>query len=283
MAAKTKRATAEEQIRAAVRMVFGAGSVASFSYSLPAVQGAQISMAGEPSAWGNRAAWDAGAVGTALRSLPALRRAGEEDLRRYAERMRFVVQPGECDRFVAAAAVISALTEAGFGKLLITADTPSERDALASFLALTRSGIGNVSATVYLPGEFGEGPVYSLFASVYGYLTSPGREILLLDGASFCRRTNLLRRPVLAEESGVRSFADLIAQGRPAVIVSARTADSARNLARAAEVFDPAAAVLLCAENKRLRDAVIYRPERKSPRKKPDGSRDSGLPEQLSF
>ena len=283
MAAKSKRATAEEQIRAAVRTAFGAGSVTSFSYSLPAEQGAQISMEGESSSWGNRVEWDAGAVEAALRSLPSLRRAMQEDLRRYAERRRFIVQPGECDRFVAAAAVISALTEAGFGKLLIAADTPAERDALASFLALTRSGIGNVSATVYLPGEFGEGPVYPLFASVYGYLTSPGREILLLDGASFCRRTNLLRRPVLAEESGVRSFADLIAEGRPALIVSAMTADSARNLARAAEVFDPSAAVLLVAENKRLRDAVIYRPERKSPRKKADGSRGNGLPEQLSF
>jgi len=283
MAAKSKRATAEEQIRAAVRTAFGAGSFTSFSYSLPAEQGAQISMEGESSAWGNRIEWDAGAAETALRSLPSLRRAKEEDLRRYAERRRFIIQPGECDRFVSAAAVISALTEAGFGKLLIAADTPAERDALASFLALTRSGIGNVSATVYLPGEFGEGPVYPLFASVYGYLTSPGREILLLDGASFCRRTNLLRRPVLVEESGVRSFADLIAEGRPALIVSARTADSARNLARAAEVFDPSAAVLLVAENKRLRDAVIYRPERKSPRKKPDAGRDSGLPEQLSF
>lgn len=283
MAAKTKRATSEEQIRAAVRTAFGAGSVTSFSYSLPAEQGAQISMEGESAAWGNRVEWDAGAVEAALRSLPSLRRAKQEDLRRYAERRRFIVQPGECDRFVAAAAVISALTESGFGKLLIAADTPAERDALASFLALTRSGIGNVSATVYLPGEFGEGPVYPLFASVYGYLTSPGREILLLDGASFCRRTNLLRRPVLAEEAGVRSFADLIAEGRPALIVSARTVDSARNLARAAEVFDPSAAVLLVAENKRLRDAVIYRPERKAPRKKQDGSRDSGLPEQLSF
>ncbi len=283
MAAKTKRATSEEQIRAAVRTAVGAGSVTSFSYSLPAEQGAQISMEGESAAWGNRVEWDEGAAADALRSILSLRRAKQEDLRRYAERRRFIVQPGECDRFVAAAAVISALTEAGFGKLLIAADTPAERDSLASFLALTRSGLGNVSATVYLPGEFGEGPVYPLFASVYGYLTSPGREILLLDGASFCRRTNLLRRPVLAEEAGVRSFADLIAEGRPALIISARTADSARNLARAAEVFDPSAAVLLVAENKRLRDAVVYRPERKAPRKKQDGSRDSGLPEQLSF
>ena len=292
MAQKTKRASAEEQIRASVRQVLSAGRAASFPYPLPTEQGEQLSMTGEASAWGNRTDFREDAVADALSSLPSLKKAPAEDLAGYARRMRFIVQPGDCDRFVAAASVIASLAEAGFIKLLLLTDTPAERDALASFLALTRSGIGNTGATVYLPGEFGVGAVYQVFASIFGYLTSPGREILLLDGASFCRRTNLLRRPVLpgqAEDGGNRrSFTDLIAEGNPAVVCAAKTADSARNLARAAEVFRPSISILLCFEEKRLRDAVICRPERGTGRRKGSsrGSKDGdpeGLQEQLRF
>ncbi|MBE6726596.1 MAG: hypothetical protein E7576_15610 [Ruminococcaceae bacterium] len=294
MAQKTKRASAEEQIRASVRRVLSAGRVASFPYPLPTEQGEQLSMTGEASAWGNRTDFPADAVTDALSALPSLKKAPEADLARYARRMRFIVQPGDCDRFVAAAAVIASLAEAGFTKLLLLTDTPAERDALASFLALTRSGIGNTGATVYLPGEFGTGTVYPVFASVFGYLTSPGREILLLDSASFCRRTNLLRRPVLPAREGGKdcgcSFTDLIAEGNPAVVCAAKTADAVRNLARAAEIFKPSVSLLLCPEEKRLRDAVICRPEREAGRKNRGGRGGSskgqdpeGLQEQLRF
>lgn len=287
MAQKTKRASAEDRIRDAVKTVLSAGRAYSFSYPLPTEQGAQLSMTGDASAWGNRAEFPAAKVTEALASLPSLRRTAESELDRYARRMRFFIQPGDCDRFVAAAAVISCLADAGFSKLILAADTPAERDALASFLALTRAGIGNANATVYLPGEFGSGEAYPVFASVYGYLTSPAREILLLDAASFCRRTNLLRRPFLSpkgSERGARSFTDLIAEGSPALICVARTADSARNLANAAEVFSPSVMMLLVAEDRRLRDAVICRPERKRARKaKSEIPAPDGMQEQLRF
>jgi len=293
MAQKTKRASAEDRIRDSLRRVLSAGRVTSFPYPLPTEQGEQLSMTGDAAAWGNRSDFPEDAVAEALASLPSLKKTGEEELGIYARRMRFIIQPGDCDRFVAAAAVLSSLAEAGFVKILLLTDTPAERDALASFLALTRSGIGNAGATVYLPGEFGSGAVYPVFASVFGYLTSPGREILLLDGASFCRRTNLLRRPVLpgeqGSEEGARSFTDLIAEGNPAVVCAAKTADSARNLAKAAEIFHPSLSVLLCAEEKRLRDAVICRPERESGRKRRRGQKENGadgpdgIQEQLRF
>ena len=283
MAQKTKRSSAEDRIREAVRTVLGAGKVTSFSYALPAERGAQLSMAGDTEAWGNRTVFPAGALAEALGGLPSMKRVPEEDRRRYAQRMRFFIQPGDCDRFVAAAVILSELTAAGFAKILIAADTPVERDALASFLSMTRAGIGNAAATVYTPGEYGAGDVYPVFASVYGFLTSPGPQILLLDAASFCRRTNLLRREILTGGEGARSFSDLIAEGRPALLISARTADSARNIARAAEVFDPSLTMLLCTEDKRLRDAVISRPERKAKRAKSGGGRQGDFPEQIRF
>ena len=282
MAQKTKRISAEERIREAVRTVLGAGTVEAFSYALPSEQGAQLSMAGEAEAWGNRFSLREKNLAEALGSLPVLARTSAEDRLRYAERMRFFIQPGDCDRFVAGATLLSELTGAGFAKILIAADTPGERDALASFLALTRAGIGSAAATVYTPGENDGGTLYPVFASVYGYLTSGGPDILLMDAASFCRRTNLLRRALLGGENGSRSFTDLIAEGKPVLVISARTADSARNIARAAEVFDPCLTMMICAENKRLRDAVIVRPEQKAGRTKASGGKQD-FPEQLRF
>lgn len=283
MAQKTKRISAEERIREAVRTVLGAGTVEGFSYALPSEQGAQLSMAGDAEARGNRFSYPAEGLAEALGTLPALARTSAEDRRRYAERGRFFIQPGDCDRFVACAALLSELVGAGFVKILIAADTPSERDALASFLSLTRAGIGNAAATVYTPGEYDGGTLYPVFASVYGYLTSCGPDILLLDAASFCRKTNLLRRALLGGEVGPRSFTDLIAEGKPVLVISARTADSARNIARAAEVFDPCLTMMLCTEGKQLRDAVIVRPERKAGRAKSGGGKQEDFPEQIRF
>ena len=62
-----------------------------------------------------------------------------------------------------------------------------------------------------------------------------------------------------------------------------RTADSARNIARAAEIFRPCLSLLLCAESKRLRDAVICRPEPKGKRPKAGGGKQEDFPEQLRF
>ncbi len=286
MAQKTKYSSSETRLREAVRRVLSAGQVHSFAYPLPAEAGAQISMTGDPRAWGNRARFSREALKTALSALKPLSNAAEADLERYAERMRFFLQPGDCDRFVAAAALVAELSAAGYVKILLAADTPAERDALASFFALAKSGIGNLSATVYLPGEFGSGMTYDIFASVYGYLTSQGPDLLLLDAASFCRKTNLLRRPLFSEPDGKekQSLADLAGEGRPAVICCAKTADSARNLARAAEVFSPSVSFLLCAENRRLRDAVICAPERSA--NSGAGNKKAGkddFPQQIGF
>ena len=246
-----------------------------------------MSMTGGARAWGNRTDYPAGAVKDALSSLPMLKGKPDAELEKYARRMRFFIQPGDADRFMAVAAVIAELTGSGFVKVALVADTPGERDALASFLRLTRAGLGNVAATVYQPPERRGGIPRDVCAEIYGYLTSPGPEILLMDVDSFCRKTNLLRRAVFGPseggESPMRSLADLAGEGRPALICCARTADSARNLWRAASVLKPSVSFLICGEEIRLRDAVICGPGY--------GTADTGeaapkreeLPEQLGF
>lgn len=116
MAQKTKHSSSEIRIREAVRRVLSAGQVSSFAYPLPAEAGAQISMTGDPRAWGNRTRFSHETLKLALAALKPLSNAAEADLERYAERLRFFIQPGDCDRFVAAAALVAELTAAGFVK-----------------------------------------------------------------------------------------------------------------------------------------------------------------------
>ncbi|MBO7742453.1 MAG: hypothetical protein J6S21_07855, partial [Victivallales bacterium] len=70
-----------------------------------------------------------------------------------------------------------------------------------------------------------------------------------------------------------------ISKARPVVITSSETVASGRTLAKNAAIFDPCASFIFAAEERRLRDCVIYRPERivRKRRELP------GMPEQLGF
>ncbi|MBO6052493.1 MAG: hypothetical protein J6Q17_02030 [Clostridia bacterium] len=256
--------SAEEEIRDAVRRILAAGSHSPVRYPIPAERGAQIPLTGQPEAWGNGGTLDPAAVRDVLLSLPSLAGISPETAAEYASRGRFLILPGDCDRFVAAAAALSEILAAGVVKILAAADTPSERDNLARFLTLTRAGLGGLSVATYLPGEYTDGALFQAAASVYGYLASPSPAAMVLSRDSFCRRTNVLRRPAEAgsetEDGGVRDLCSVIAEGRPVVLCSSRTVEGGRTLARCAEVFSPAAVFVIAGEVGRFRDAVIYRP-----------------------
>ncbi len=254
--------SAEEEIREAVRRILACGAFSPVRYPVPAERGAQIPLTGQPEAWGNGGALDPDAVRDVLISLPPLAGTAPETAAGYAARGRFLILPGSCDRFVAAAAALAEILAAGAVKILAAADTPSERDNLARFLALTRAGLGGLAITTYLPGEYTDGALFQTAASVYGYLASPAPAAMVLSRDSFCRRTNVLRRPAAAETDEKRGgdLCSVIAEGRPVVLCSSRTVEGGRTLARCAEVFSPAAVFVIAGEVGRFRDAVIYRP-----------------------
>jgi len=259
----TPRRDAEEEIREAVRRILACGTLTPARYPVPVERGAQIPLTGQPEAWGNAGTLDPTVLAEVLASLDPMKGAAPEAIGRYAARGRFLILPGDCDRFVAAAAALTEILAAGAVKILVAADTPSERDNLARFLSLTRTGIGGLAVTTYLPGEYTDGALFQAAASVYGYLASPSPAAMVLSRDSFCRRTNVLRRPAEAAETDAASGRDLcsvIAEGRPVVLCSSRTVDGGRTLARCAEIFSPAAVFVIAGEVGRFRDAVIYRP-----------------------
>ena len=233
-------------------------------------------MTGQPTAWINEGSLRPEAVAEVLGDLPAAPRSSPAERAKYAARGRFLILPGDWDRFAASAAVAAEVIRSGALKILVAADTPAERDSLARFLTLAREAAGGASVTSYVPGEFSVAAAFQTAASVYGYLASPAPAILALSRDSFCRRTNLLRKPI--GESGSPDLCALIAAARPVVLCSSRTVDGGRTLARNASVFDPAAIFVVAGENGRFRDAVIYRPEKTDNRNKTGGE-----PEQIGM
>ena len=257
-----KRRSAEEEIRAAVRRIMQCGRFAPVGYPVPARQGAQLSMTGLPEAWGNGGGLDPAAVAAALAELPSAPRFTPASRELYAARGRFVILPGDCDRYVAAAAVLTEVFRAGVLKVVVAADTPAERNGLIRFLRLARESAGCASVVPCVPEERRDGAAFRIAAAVFEYLTAQASSAFVVSRDSFCRRTNLLRRVPEDEEAG-GDLCALIGSARPIVLCSSRTVAGGRTLARCAEVFDPAATFLVAGESGRIRDAVIFRPVRR--------------------
>ncbi|MBQ4353619.1 MAG: hypothetical protein IJC71_01860 [Clostridia bacterium] len=277
MAVRQRRRTtdATETIRTAVGEIFSCGSFHASKFALPAEKGAQLSMTGDVVAVGNGGSFREDALVRVLSAFPLLWKTGETELRRYALRRRFTILCGDCDRSLAMLGAIYEMVRCGIEKIVIAADTPVERDNIAQSLELMRAGLGNTAITVYRTKAYDASSHYKAYASVYGYLTAGKPEILILSRDSFSRRSNILRR----KTSDTAALTDLIRQARPVVITSSETVASGRTLAKNAAIFDPCATMIFAAEERRLRDCVIYRPERtvRKSRELP------GMPEQLGF
>ena len=259
MAQNSKRRAKETTIRESVRRIVKTGRFAPASFPLPAEDGEQLSLTGAPFGWGNGGELKDEALIAALRSFPAMVKASESELEKYAARRRFFLFPGDGDRFVAAADTAAELIASGILKIIVTADTPSERDNLVRFLEMAQPG--NAAVSAYIPGEYDEAAKYGISASVFAYLTSPKPEILVLSRDTFSRRTNLIRQPI--GNAPEETLCTLIAKSRPAVICSARTTDGARTLARLSEIFDPPMEFLISGEVRAVREAVIWKPAKK--------------------
>lgn len=281
MAVRQRRRTTEatENIKAAVGEIFSCGGFHANKFALPAEKGAQLSMTGDVVAVGNGGAFREDALVRVLGRFPAMWHTREAELRRYINRGRFTVLCGECDRSVAMIGAIAEMVRNGIGKIIIAADTPVERDNIAQSLELMRAGLGDAAVTTYRAKAYDSSAHYKAYASVYGYLTSGKPEILILSRDSFSRRSNILRRRNVETEAGRCALTDLIRGARPVVITSSVTVASGRTLAKNAAIFDPAAVLVFAGEERRLRDCVIYKPERAAKKR-----RDvPAVPEQMGF
>ena len=272
MARQRWRSTdATQQIRSAIGTVFSAGIFRPTPIPLPSEMGAQLSMTGDILAYGNSGDFGPAALSASLRTFPSMWNTKESELDRYISRRRFTVLCGDCDRSVAILTAVSEAVRCGITKIIVTADTPAERDNLSRSFELMHMGSETISVTTYTPREYDYAAMYKMYASVYAFLTSDRPEILILGRDTFSRSSNILCR-------GENSMTSLIARARPVVFTSSETVASGRTLAKISSVFDPAATVIFAGEVRPLRDAVIYKPDsaKRTGRKSP-------VPEQLGL
>lgn len=251
-----------ESIRSAVGMIFSCGDFSSREFSLPSDKGAQLSLTGEIIAYGNCGNFNETALRNALTSIPTVWHPTEKDLVKYLTKKCFTVLCGDCDRSVAMVSAISEIFKSGISKVIITADTPTERDNIIESLGLMRSGIDGVEVTPYRSDDYEVFVKYKAAASVYGFLTSENREILVISRDSFARKNNIINR---TDDNDIgdnqKSLSELLANVHAAILCSSPTVSSARTLAKISSVFSPTATLLFAGETRNLRDAVIFRPE----------------------
>lgn len=259
------------QIRDAIGTIFSCGIFLPTPIPLPAEMGAQLSMTGDILAYGNSGGFGRAALSAALKTFPSMWNMRDTEIDRFIERRRFTVLCGDRDRSVAILTAVSEAVRCGITKIIVTADTPAERNNLSRSFELMHMGSETISVTTYIPREYDHAAMYKMYASVYAFLTSDRPEILILGRDTFARSTNLLCR-------GEPSMASLISRVRPVVFTSSQTVNAGRTMAKIASVFDPAATVIFAGEVRSLRDAVIYKPDvaKKTGKK-------SAVPEQLGF
>lgn len=261
MATRQRHRTTDttESIRDVMGKIFSCGDFSQCEFPLPSEKGAQLSMTGEIIAYGNCGGFDRAALRNVLDEIPTVHSPSVAVMEKYLSRMCFTVLCGDCDRSVAMISAISEMVRSGISKIIITADTPTERDNLIESLTLMRAGLDGVDITPYRSDDYETFVKYKAAASVYGFLTSENPEILVVGRDSFSRRNNIINRA--SEGTDDKSLAEVISEAHAAVICSSPTVASGRTLAKLSSVFDPCATVIFVGEVKNLRDAVVFRPE----------------------
>ena len=261
MAPRQRRRTTDttESIRDVIGKIFSCGDFTQCEFPLPSEKGAQLSMTGEIIAYGNCGGFDHAALCGVLSEIPTVYAPSAAVLDKYLARMCFTVLCGDCDRSVAMISAIAEIVRSGISKIIIAADTPTERDNIIESLTLMRAGLDGVDITPYRSDDYESFVKYKAAASVYGFLTSENPEILVLSRDSFARSNNIMNRS--AEGSDDKSLAEVISGAHACVICSSPTVASGRTLAKISAAFEPCATVIFAGEVKNLRDAVVFRPE----------------------
>ncbi len=257
MAGRQRRRTGDLalKIRDAVGSVFSCGNFIPTEFTLPSEKGAQLSMTGEIGAVGNRFDSDTSALIKAVKGLAPAWQTENNNIKADVENGRYAVLCGDVDRSIAMAGAALELVRLGAVKLVIAADTPAERDNLARTFETMHGGMGDINVTLYSHENYDDWTENKAASIIYGFLSSPTPEILIIGRDSFSRKTNLLN-----QKSGEESLASLISHANPAVLVSTQTVASGRTIAKNAAAFDPAFVIMFTEEVKHIRGAVIYAP-----------------------
>ncbi|MBE6542471.1 MAG: hypothetical protein E7672_08535 [Ruminococcaceae bacterium] len=262
MAVRQRRRTTDttESIRAVIGRIFSCGDFSPYEFPLPSEKGAQLSMTGEIIAYGNSGEFNSDALRAVLSSIPSVRPSTDRDIERYTKKNCYTVLCGDCDRSVAMISAITEMLNAGITKIIIAADTPTERDNIVQSLTLMRAGIDGTDISAYRADDYESFVKYKASATICGFLTSDTPEIFVLSRDCFSRKNNIINRHP-SDDPEEKSLAEVIGLAHAAVICSSPTISSGRTLARISEVFSPIVTMIFSSEVKNLRDAVIFRPE----------------------
>ncbi len=276
MAAKHGRRSADatNNIKRALGGILSSGDFFVEEFLLPPEGGAQLSMTGDIVAYGNGGDFTT-ALSTALRGYSSMERSSDAEFAKIVSRRRFTVLCGDCDR---SAAIFESICEAvrqGIVRIVVIADSPSERDNMFRSLGLMCAGKSGIEVSEYRADDYEFFVKYKSMATVYGFLTSACAQVLVIGRDSLARRNNVINK-----EYGNVPMSSLIARARPVVFTSSATVSSGRTLADIATVFDPIASFVFAGEVRRLRDAVIYEPTDTNQRRIRSGKSE---PEQLGF
>ena len=249
-----KSADAAHNIREALGGILACGNFSVGEFLLPPEGGAQLSMTGDVVAYGNVGGFDS-TLPAVLRSYPALERATEAEYEKFLSRKRFTVLCGACDRSAAVFESICEAVSAGIVRIVVIADSSSERENLFRSMRLMCAGKHGIAVSEYHADDYDFFVKYKSMAIVYGFLTSTDAQVLVVGRDSLARRNNIINKT-----HGGEAMSSFIAKARPLVLTSSATVDSGRTLASIGEMFDPMATVVFSGEVRRLRDAVIYEP-----------------------
>ncbi len=276
MAVKRGRRSADatNNIKRALSGILSSGDFFVEEFVLPPEGGAQLSMTGDIVAYGNGGDFTPALSGT-LRGYPSIERSSDAELEKFASRRRFTVLCGDCDR---SAAIFESICEAvcqGVLRIVVIADSASERDNMFRSLGLMCAGKSGIEVSEYRADDYGFFVKYKSMATVYGFLTSACAQVLVIGRDSLARRNNVINKSY-----GNVPMSSLIARARPVVFTSSATVSSGRTLADIASAFDPIARFIFAGEVRRLRDAVIYEPADMNRRR---SRSEKNEPEQLGF
>ncbi len=249
-----KSADAAHNIREALGGILSCGSFSVGEFLLPPEGGAQLSMTGDVVAYGNVGGFDS-TLSPTLKSYPAIERATEAEHEKFISRKRFTVLCGGCDRSAAIFESICEAVRCGIVRIVVIADSSSERENLFRSMRLMCAGKHGIEVSEYHADDYDFFVKYKSMAIVYGFLTSTDAQVLVVGRDSLARRNNIINRT-----HGGAAMSSFIASARPIVFTSSATVDSGRTLASIGEMFDPMATVVFAGEVRKLRDAVIYEP-----------------------
>lgn len=235
------------KIRENIGKVFSCGSFVSEEAAVQSEYGTQLSLEGELTVKATSFVPDCDLLNKTILSL------GYTNKIRDNHRV-FYVMCGDTEKYVSLGGAVNELLELGAEKIIIATDTVEARDNVSYSFETLQSG-KKAGLTVYNTEDILENEETPEDIA-YSFASSPAKELLIINSASFCRKNNLINQ----KNNGL-SPADIISHSSPVVLIDTSTVDSAKVLLKKASLFNPSSVVIFSTEVKRIRSNIIYMPD----------------------